>query len=258
MKRFVMMGVLGLAVAAASHVSAAPLTAVDLELSLVVDSSGSISTNEFNLQKKGYENAFRNATVKSKIAAAPKGIAVNFIFFASRAHQVIPFTHLRTEADSEAFADSINTLKRLTGGTNIAGGIGLAEATLFGNKFDGAKQIIDVSADGVHNVGRVNLREKNLRLARDKAVRRGVDIINAITIGRSISKRYADRNIIAGQGAKTFVSTGFDTFENAVIEKIAFEIGQGTGPTPIPSPTAAVAGLAMLGVIVGRRRRRSA
>ena len=40
---------------------------VDLELSIVVDVSGSIDTADFNLQKSGYVNAFKDPTLINKI-----------------------------------------------------------------------------------------------------------------------------------------------------------------------------------------------
>ena len=43
--------------------NAANLTSVDIELSLLVDVSGSISTNEFNLQQKGYADVFSDASL---------------------------------------------------------------------------------------------------------------------------------------------------------------------------------------------------
>lgn len=52
----------GLSVVAISTTAdAASLTPVDLELSLIVDVSGSIDSTEFNLQKNGYVDAFANA-----------------------------------------------------------------------------------------------------------------------------------------------------------------------------------------------------
>ena len=71
---------------AAANVQATP---VELELSLVVDVSGSISTTEYNLQMDGYANAFRDPTVISGILSYANGIAVNMVQFASNAAQVV-------------------------------------------------------------------------------------------------------------------------------------------------------------------------
>ena len=49
--------------AISTSVNAASLTSVDVELSLLVDVSGSISTSEFNLQKQGYVDVFSDASL---------------------------------------------------------------------------------------------------------------------------------------------------------------------------------------------------
>ncbi len=43
---------------------------VGLELSLLIDVSGSVDANEYNLQKGGYISAFQSAAVQAAIAAS--------------------------------------------------------------------------------------------------------------------------------------------------------------------------------------------
>lgn len=73
----------GLTLNAQLPASAATLTPVDLELSLLVDVSGSIDNKEYALQMSGYRNAF--------IKLAPQfgsgdfgSVAVNFIQWSGR------------------------------------------------------------------------------------------------------------------------------------------------------------------------------
>ncbi|WP_235006707.1 DUF1194 domain-containing protein, partial [Calothrix rhizosoleniae] len=47
---------------------AASLTQVATELVLSVDVSGSVNTTEFNLQKQGYVDAFRDTTIQQQIS----------------------------------------------------------------------------------------------------------------------------------------------------------------------------------------------
>jgi hypothetical protein len=57
---------------------------VDVELSLVIDASGSINAQEYLLQMQGYTDAFRNAAVQQAIWDGTYGrIAVNTILFES-------------------------------------------------------------------------------------------------------------------------------------------------------------------------------
>ena len=53
---------------------------VDLELVLLNDVSGSVSTDDYNLVKEGYRDAFQNSSVQSAITSGAIGsIAVTYI-----------------------------------------------------------------------------------------------------------------------------------------------------------------------------------
>ena len=73
------------AIAAAMLACAAPLpaaaqTAVDLQLVLAVDASGSVDQVRFDLQKSGYVAAFRHARVLQAIRSGPhQAIAVTMV-----------------------------------------------------------------------------------------------------------------------------------------------------------------------------------
>ena len=66
---------------------------VDLELSLVVDVSGSVDDNEYELQVQGYVNAFNNSTIQA-LFEGPNAVtvAVNMIMFATDAIEIVPWT----------------------------------------------------------------------------------------------------------------------------------------------------------------------
>ena len=49
---------------------------VAVELALLVDVSGSVDNSEYNLQKTGYVNAFKDAIIQSNIASLTGGIAI--------------------------------------------------------------------------------------------------------------------------------------------------------------------------------------
>lgn len=233
---------------------------VDLELSLVIDASGSINSKEFALQMNGYQAAFLNSDVQKVITTSSNGVAVNTIFFATRAKVAIPFTVLRTSADINTFASQLGALSTnrptdIGFSTDIRDGINLATATTFGNDIKSAKQIIDVSGDGLANA-------RSSAQARDAAFKKGIDVINALVVGSSLTSFFED-NVIIGDGATAFVAKSFDEFEKVVTNKVSTEIKDGIGPAPnptpaptgIPSPSAALAGLVMLGLVGVRRRR---
>ena len=51
---------------------AAPIS-VDVELQMLVDVSGSVDSNEFNLQRDGYVSAFRSASIQNAILNKSNG-----------------------------------------------------------------------------------------------------------------------------------------------------------------------------------------
>ena len=254
----------GLAVAGLA--GAAEAVPVDLELSLVIDSSSSINTGEFSQQINGYAEAFRRSEVITSIVNSSNGIAVNSILFSSEANVVIPFTLLQTEADVLSFADELAAIARQSGNTNIGAGINLAVETLNTNDFESGNLIIDVSGDGEDNSG------DDVTLSRDAALSAGVSQINGITIGDDSVFDFYQANVIGGTDAFVLSADSFDEFDAAIADKIGVELGVFSTPvTPPPSappPTAAPIsvpapgaigligfGLVTIGIALRRRRR---
>lgn len=217
---------------------------VDLELSLVIDSSGSIDGGEFSQQIDGYAAAFRQTAVVNSIAASPNGIAVNTILFASDASEVITFQHLQTEQDVLDFADALAAVTRVTGGTDIADGINLAVETLNTNAFESGNIIIDVSGDGEQNTA------GDPAASRDAALSAGVSRINGIAIGDDDIFDFYQANVIGGVDAFVLQADSFDEFDAAIADKIELEVGV-PGPDPLPPvavPAPGALGLIGLGV----------
>lgn len=202
---------------------------VDLELSLVVDSSGSIDTGEFSQQIDGYASAFRQTAVVDSIVNSPNGIAVNTILFADDATEVIPFTQLQTADDVAEFAAALEAIDRITGGTDIADGILLATETIGTNEFDSGNIIIDVSGDGTSNVG-------NTQAARDFALSAGISRINGIAIGGDNIFNFYQANVIGGPNAFVERAPDFDAFAAAIANKVRIEVAApASRPSVYPS-----------------------
>ena len=258
-----------MALAFASPVHAVP---VALELALVIDVSGSVDATEYVTQRDGYETAFHSAAVKQGIEsfAASGGVAASVFFFSSNVLQMISWTQLTSQADSDAFANQIGLLVRpseaavaLGGGalgatTNVAEGIDQASLSIAVNSFEGTRRVIDVSGDGVQNISRdgnagcvepvcTNLLDD----ASDDAFAAGITV-NGLAITNDVPTLavYFATNVITPGGFA--LAATFDTFASTLETKIGREISGAPEPGSL-----ALAGLA-LAALAGMRRRKRA
>src|ERR671924_1058686 len=103
-------------------------TAVDLQLVLAVDASGSVDQRRFELQKQGYVAAFRDPRVLRAIqSGATQAIAVTMVQWTGPALQiqVLPWTLIKDAATAHAFADAIAATSRqlFSGGSSLTGAL---------------------------------------------------------------------------------------------------------------------------------------
>ncbi|MFQ5774613.1 MAG: DUF1194 domain-containing protein [Kiloniellaceae bacterium] len=216
--------------------------AVDLELVLAADGSGSIDEDELRVQREGYAQAITSATVLNAIRSGPHGaIALAYIEWGApdSQHTVVDWTVIRDAASAKAFADELLAMPRLARGYNsISGAIDYAAAKIRTNAYEGARKIIDVSGDGPQIGGRP------VQAARDEAVIAGITI-NALVVkrpgggypgpgGMPLLEHY-ERDVIGGFGA--FVMTAGDraSFADAIRNKMVEELAGGRVAPEHPS-----------------------
>lgn len=212
----------GLGSAAQSQTNTLPTT--DIVLALMVDASGSVNQKRFELQRRGYADAFRNKQVLNAIRGGSTGsIAVIMVQWTGPEMQAlaVPWTLIKDEASANAFADAIDAAPRqlFGGGTSVSGAIDHAMLLLPAAPYRGLKRVIDISGDGSNNRGR------DVRDARDDAVRSGV-VINGlpiVSVEYDLDKYYFD-NVIGGPGAFIVPADSYDNFEQAIVRKLVLEI----------------------------------
>lgn len=253
MRRYVLTVLLaGLALAAGPMVepAAAAEQAVDLELALAVDVSGSIDAEEAQLQRDGYVAAFRDPQVIHAIESGMLGrIAVAYYEWAGFTHVrvIVGWTLVEDAATAHAFAAQLALEAPLTvRRTSISTAIEFAVPFFEDNGFDAARHVVDVSGDGANNSGDL------VNNARDRAVAAGVTI-NGLPImnGRPGPfgwppipdlDLYYEHCVIGGPGAFLVVANGFDEFAEAVRRKLILEIAGRTprdGPRIVPAQVTA-------------------
>ena len=197
---------------------------VDLELVLAVDCSYSVDEFEFALQVQGMARAFRHPEIIEAIAGGPlKSIAVAVVQWSDADTQsvVVPWTAIGTRTESHAFADRVAGMARAVpqGGTSISSVIRFSAGLLADNGFFGARQVIDVAADGRNNSG------GNPRIMRDIVAARGI-VVNGLTVlneDQALDK-YFERNVRAGPGSFVIIANDYDAYEEAILRKLLREI----------------------------------
>ncbi|MDN3517170.1 DUF1194 domain-containing protein [Aquisalimonas lutea] len=243
---------------------------VDLELALLNDVSGSVDSNDFALQRNGYEAAFRDGDIISKIMDGSIGsIAVTLVDWSSSASVAVDWTQISDAASANAFADAIAEAPRGGSGTStgMTNGLNFGVDLFTDNGYEGTRNVIDVSGDGSESVDCIYSSPvcEPLQAARDSALASDIDTINALWIDdreffgddpndQINALDYGATNVIAGPGAFQDIVQDFNGFSDAISAKILREIDP---EVSVPAPGAlGLMGLGLFGMLVGARRRR--
>ncbi len=234
---------------------------VDLELVLAVDVSGSIDSEEANLQRQGYAAAVTNPLVVGAIQGGATGrIALTYIEWADDGYQetIVGWRQIDSLASAQAFAAALAGPPALnTRRTSIGDALLFAAARFEGNGFDGGRQVIDISGDGPNNNG------GRVDFARDRVVASGITINGLPVINDRPNEfglpsiedldRYYAECVVGGPGSFFIVADGFEDFAQAILRKMLLEIA---GTPPERPLLLRVAGTPAADCTVGERRHR--
>jgi hypothetical protein len=208
---------------------------VDLLLVLSSDVSRSIDAPKFKLQRDGYAAAIVNPRVIQAIRSGALGkIAVSFVEWSGVGAQkiVIDWTVIRDEATAKDFsAQVIEAPRAFADRTSISGGIDFAMAQLARAPFQANRHTIDVSGDGTNNSGR------EVTDARDEALAKGATINGLVILSERPMSWNADHtnppggldlyyrnNVMGGPGSFVMVAENFNSFGQAILNKLIAEI----------------------------------
>lgn len=230
---------LALLLTTSTQSKAIALVDVDIELQLLVDISGSINSNEYDMQLQGYANAFASDRLQNAIINGTQGqIAVQLIMWSGASAQdiSIDWTLVDSIESANALATDIAAIARpFAGWTAIGSAIEYAYPLFDSNEFNGTKQIIDISGDGRNNNG------VSPDSASQNAINAGVDTINGIVITQDqrVVDQYLEQ-VVNGDSPFLLNASDFSEFQQAIEDKIVAEI-DGTVPTQnivsVPEPS---------------------
>ena len=200
-------------------------TNVDLELILAVDCSYSVDQQEYALQMSGIADALRTLEVQYAIQSGKhQRIAVSLIQWSSTNSQTValPWMTIGSPQSIELAARSIEQLERRTpiGPTSISAVIAKSLHLFESSPYEAQRKVIDISGDGRNNDG------VPPQYLRDVAIKKGITI-NGLAIENEVSTlRYYFRNqIIGGQGSFVIKANSYNSYKQAILEKLVREIG---------------------------------
>lgn len=198
---------------------------VDLNLVIAVDCSYSVDAAEFDLQRQGIADAFRDPEILKAIQDGPNGrIAVTVVQWSSAASQVVavPWVLVSDAVSANTLAAAVSGMPRATaeGGTSISAAIMAGVSTLQESPYPSLRNVIDIQADGTNNNG------PPVTEARDRALSFGI-VINGLTILNEVPflHFYFQNHVVGGTGSFVEIANDYSAYGRAIKLKLLKEIG---------------------------------
>lgn len=196
---------------------------VDLDLVLAVDVSESIDSDEYNLQHEGIARAFEDGRTVDAIRGGQHGaIDVEVMEWSNPEdqHVTVAWMRISDAASAKAFAAKVRASARSSSGLTAVGSALLAAGVELGRAPDkGDRRVIDLSGDGIANIGPAP------RQVRDTLVAAGITI-NGLAILKTepwLDQYYASE-VVGGDHSFTLKVEDFETFATAMQQKLLSEI----------------------------------
>jgi hypothetical protein len=196
--------------------------AVELQLVLAIDASGSVDAREFDLQLGGIAAAFRDPAVVRAIEATNGGIVVTLMQWSDPGHQVVavPWMLVSDAAAAAQFAARLLAAGRLIHGeTAIAPALLFAQGLIEESALAARRRAVDVSGDGASNWGR------DPDAARDRLVAAGTTVNGLAIINEQPElERYYRDHVIGGPAAFVLAAADYEDYARAIRLKLLREI----------------------------------
>lgn len=250
--------------------NSAKAEAVDTELLLLVDVSGSVNNSEFNSLRQELANSFRSSDILNSIQSGQEGsLAVSLVFWGgnNRQRTAIDWVNITDSVSAEAFATSLENVPRPFRGATAIGDALRETVTNFGtetggnsNGFESSVQVVNIIGDGRDNAtppGRD--RSGAVADARDLLLASGVDVINGIAINDNdpTLADYYDNFVVGGavgsQQGSAIPVAGYNNLGVTFTPLLASTLTQ-AAVTTVPEPASGILLLSSCGLLFFRRR----
>ncbi len=212
--------------------AAVPARGAALALVLAVDVSASVTADSYVLQHDGIARAFANGRLVGAISAMSGGVDVLVLEWSDpdQIAVTVGWTRVVDAASAATFAAAVRATRRSSNGLTAIGPALLAAAVAFDRLPEpAARRVIDISGDGMANIG------SPPAAARDHIVAAGIAINGlAILTEEPWLADYYRSNVIGGASAFVVVARTFDNFADAIERKLVQEVA-GAAPTPLRS-----------------------
>jgi hypothetical protein len=194
----------------------------DLALVLAIDVSASVTADSYVLQHDGIAQAFENPRLVDAISALPGGIEVLVLEWSDpdKIAITVGWTRVTDAATAAGFGDAVRRSKRSSNGLTAIGPALLAAAAAFdGLREPAARRVVDISGDGMANLG------VPPAVARDRLLAAGIAINGlAILTEEPWLEAYYRRYVIGGPAAFLVVAHDFGSFAEAILRKLVQEV----------------------------------
>lgn len=196
---------------------------VDLALVLAIDISASIDADEHSLQMAGLAAALQSPDVREAIQSGPhRRIAIAVTQWSGLRVQrlVVPWTVVDSDESARRLAMRVLAAPRADSGGGTSISLALEHAIrLFASAPQASRRVIDLSTDGINNIG-PPLEEVRRLLKREQITVNGLAISNEWPRLQD----YLDERVIIGTAAFSIRASGFPDFEDTMRTKLLREI----------------------------------
>ncbi len=203
---------------------------VDIAIVVSLDRSESIDADDARTQIDGLVFTLRHSRFRDSVAAGWFGsVALTVVTWSSfgRHEVILPWMQIAGAGDADVAATILELdyarqrVARHGTQTDIAFAIEVGMNQLDTLPWEASKSVINVVADGISNIGRVAMVDRDVALARGFTVN---GLIMARGSAIEVISRYFRREVIGGSTSFLQVSASNEDFARAMLRKILLEM----------------------------------